>query len=67
MEADTKASVVKAATAWGSVGISKVLSWFGIASWGDFAAMVAAAYSLLLIVDWVIKKRKSAQASKGST
>jgi hypothetical protein len=47
---------IKAGAAWGGVGISKFLEAIGIGSWGDFAAMLAAFYSLLLIGEWVWKK-----------
>lgn len=48
----------KAVAAWGGVGISKFLETIGITSWGDFAAMCAAIYSLMLIVEWCWKKWK---------
>jgi hypothetical protein len=51
-------SRIKAAAAWGGVGVSKILEAIGIASWGDFAAMCAALYSLLLIFEWGWKKWK---------
>ena len=47
---------LKAGAAWGGVGISKFLEAFGISSWGDVAAMLAAFYSALLIAEWVVKK-----------
>lgn len=50
---------IKAATAWGGVGVSKYLDAIGITSWGDFAAMLAAVYSLILIGEWAWKKWKS--------
>lgn len=40
--------VPKLITAW--------LAAIGIASWSDFAAMVAAVYSLLLIGEWIWKR-----------
>lgn len=42
------APVVKATTA--------MVASFGLASWSDLAAFLAAVYSLLLIVEWVWKK-----------
>lgn len=42
------APVMKVATAW--------MAAIGIASWSDFAAMLAAFYSLLLIFEWFWKK-----------
>ena len=52
--------MAKASFSWGGVGISKFLAMLGIASWSDAAAMLAALYSLFLIVDWITKKlRKS--------
>ena len=51
-------SAVKACIAWGGVGISKFLESIGVASWGDFAAMLAAIYSMFLIFDWLRKKLK---------
>ncbi len=39
---------VKIATAW--------LAAIGISSWSDFAALLAALYSLILIGEWVWKK-----------
>ncbi len=53
---DQKHPVLKAAFAWGGVGFSKWLESVGISSWGDFAAMLAAIYSLFLIIDWLWKK-----------
>jgi hypothetical protein len=50
---------LKAGAAWGGVGVSKVLNAIGIGSWGDFAAMCAALYSLLLIGEWLWKKWKA--------
>lgn len=47
---------MKAGIAWGGVGFSKWLESFGISSWGDLAAMLAAIYSLFLILDWLWKK-----------
>jgi hypothetical protein len=47
---------VKAALAWSGVGCSKLLEGAGIHSWGDVAAMLAAIYSLFLIIDWMYKK-----------
>jgi len=49
---------VKLATAWGGVGVSEILGAFGINSWSDFAAMLAAIYSLILIIEWAWKKAK---------
>ncbi|HQR98169.1 MULTISPECIES: hypothetical protein [unclassified Polaromonas] len=48
--------VLKATVAWGGVAFSKWLESVGITSWGDFAAMLAAIYSLFLILDWLYKK-----------
>jgi len=60
MSDDSKAAMAKASFSWGGVGISKFLAMLGIASWSDAAAMLAALYSLFLIVDWIAKKlRKS--------
>jgi hypothetical protein len=53
---DIHDSRLKAGAAWGGVGISKFFEAFGIGSWGDFAAMCAALYSVLLIIEWVWKK-----------
>jgi hypothetical protein len=50
---------LKAAAAWSGVGVSKFLESIGISSWGDFAAMCAAFYSLLLIGEYLWKKWKS--------
>jgi hypothetical protein len=38
---------IKIATAWGAVAIT---------SWADIAAMLAALYTLLLILEWLWKK-----------
>jgi hypothetical protein len=40
--------VLKVITVW--------LAAFGITSWGDFAALMAAIYSVLLILEWCWKK-----------
>lgn len=53
---DQKNPVIKAGIAWSGVGFSKLLAAFGISTWGDFAAMLAAIYSLFLIADWLYKK-----------
>lgn len=37
-------------------GVTVVLAGFGIATWGDLAAMLAAIYSACLIGEWVWKK-----------
>jgi len=49
-------AAAKAGAAWGGVGLAKILDSAGIHSWGDFAAMCAAVYSLFLIFDWLRKK-----------
>lgn len=49
-------AAAKAGAAWGAVGLAKLLNGAGIHSWGDFAAMCAAVYSLFLIFDWLRKK-----------
>lgn len=54
MEADTKSGALKAGSAWTLVGLSKV----GINTWSDFAAVLAAIYTLLLIGDWFWKRWK---------
>ena len=54
----------KAAAAWCGVGLSKFLEAFGIGSWGDFAAMCAAFYSLLLIGEWLLKKWREWRAKE---
>lgn len=53
---EQKTLAVKAVIAWVGVGISKWLAAIGISTWGDFAAMLAAIYSLFLICDWIYKK-----------
>lgn len=53
---EQKNPVIKAVIAWSGVGFSKWLESFGISSWGDLAAMLAAIYSLFLILDWLYKK-----------
>lgn len=53
---EQKNPVVKLLLAWGGVGFSKYLAAIGIHSWGDVAAMLAAFYSLFLIIDWIYKK-----------
>jgi hypothetical protein len=37
-------------------GISVALAGFGVATWGDLAAMLAAIYSAFLIGEWLWKK-----------
>lgn len=51
--------LVKASVVWSGVGLSKYLDAIGISTWGDFAAMLAAIYSLFLIADWLHKKWQS--------
>lgn len=48
----------KAGVAWGGTGIGYLLQKAGLNGWGDFAAMCASIYSLLLIGDWLYKKWK---------
>lgn len=36
--------------------ITAILAGYGIASWGDFAAAMAALYSICLIAEWLWKK-----------
>lgn len=50
---------VKAASAWGGVGVAKWLEAIGITSWSDAAAMLAFLYTLALLGDWAWKKFKS--------
>lgn len=58
-------AIAKAGAAWSGVGLAKILNGAGIHSWGDFAAMCAAVYSLFLIFDWLKKKwRARDEASK---
>ena len=52
-------AIVKASVAWSGVGLSKYLDAIGVSSWGDFAAMLAAIYSLFLIIDFLWKKWQS--------
>lgn len=49
------APVAKAVSAWALVGIT---------SWSDFAAMLAALYTLLLIGEWIYKKLAQNRAAK---
>lgn len=37
-------------------GITVVLAGFGIATWGDVAALLAALYSACLLGEWIWKK-----------
>lgn len=55
---DGQVGSMKAATAWGATGVSIWLERIGVTSWGDVAAMLAALYSLLLIIEWLWKKLK---------
>lgn len=48
--------VIKVVTVW--------LAALGITSWGDFAAMLAALYSLLLIIEWCWKRFGRSLAEK---
>lgn len=55
---------MKAFFAWVAVGFSKL----GINTWSDVAAVLAALYSLLLIIEWFrkhLKARKNEQSSAG--
>lgn len=49
---ETHATVAKAATAWGGVGLANL----GIHNWSDAAAVVATIYTLILICEWCWKK-----------
>lgn len=61
----SNAPVTKAVGIWGGVSASKILGSVGINSWGDFAAMCAALYSLALLLDWVWKKMKGGSSENG--
>jgi hypothetical protein len=56
---DQKNPILKAVFAWTGVGSAKYLEAIGISSWGDVAAMLAAIYSLFLIIEWIYKKWNS--------
>lgn len=59
MDKDTnQALMIKGGAAWGTVGLSKYLDAIGINDWSDLAAMLAAIYSVILIVDWIWKRFK---------
>lgn len=53
-EASSGASAAKAGIAWVGVGLAKL----GIHQWSDFAAVLAALYTFLLICEWVWKRWK---------
>jgi hypothetical protein len=59
----TDPQTAKVATAWGGYSVSQLLSFFGFHSWGDFAAFLAAVYSLILIGEWCWKKWKAREGS----
>lgn len=52
MEHDTKTGIVKSGSAW----LLVVIADLGIKSWGDVAAMLAALYSLVLLIEWGWKR-----------
>lgn len=52
----TEYPVVKAAVAWFGVGLAHL----GINTWSDAAAVAATIYTLLLIADWIWKKKSKA-------
>lgn len=56
--------IAKLSTVWGGVSASKLLALIGITTWGDFAAICAALYSLALLLDLIIKWRKRDEADK---
>lgn len=58
---ETQVAVAKGFLAWSGVGLAKLLNNAGIHSWGDFAAMCAAIYSIFLIYDWLKKKWRCRQ------
>jgi len=51
----TAANVV----AWCGVWLSRTLNTIGIHTWADFAAMCAAALSIVTLGDWVWRKVKA--------
>lgn len=55
-ERDIAAPVIKAASAWGAVGIA---SWTDVASLA--ASVLAATYSAILIGEWAWKKFRKGQ------
>jgi hypothetical protein len=58
MEKENQAALIKTGAIWSTIGVSEGLNSVGINGWGDFAAMLAAVYSIILIVEWVYKKLK---------
>ena len=48
---NVEAPVVKVGSAWAAV-----LAGYGITTWGDVAALLAALYTALLMGEWVWKK-----------
>lgn len=59
---DGQSATAKAAVAWGATGVSIWLERIGIHSWGDLAAMLAAMYSAILILEWFWKKLRPTPA-----
>lgn len=53
---ETVAAVAKGVTAWAAVGIS---------SWHDVAAVLAAVYTALLIIEWVWKRLRRQPIDSG--
>ena len=58
MERETNAALIKTGAIWSTIGVSEGLNSIGVNDWGDFAALCAAVYSIILIVEWVYKKLK---------
>jgi hypothetical protein len=52
---DGQVNASKAGSVWALTGVAWWLESIGIQNWGDVAAMLAALYSLLLIIQWFWK------------
>jgi len=61
---DGQANAAKAGGAWAVTGVAVWLESIGVKNWGDAAAMLAALYSMLLIVEWFWKKFKALRAGE---
>lgn len=49
-------SHIKVGSAWAGTAMSYCLNLLGFKDWADFAAFLAALYSLILIGEWIYKR-----------
>ena len=55
-DAEQHTAAVRAGVAWTGTATAHWLDYIGLRDWGDFAALLACVYSIILIGDWIYKR-----------